>query len=99
MKEISSIHHPLVRYWQQLKSDGRFRRSENSVLLEGRNAIDDVCARITAKRIITRSFDLVTPTLLTDEVIIVSEQILKKISSVEQSDGLIAELPLPPRAI
>lgn len=96
IKEISSVQHPLVKYWYQLKEDGKARRLSQAVLLEGRSAIDDVCARVTAKRIITRSLSLVTPTILTDEVVVVSEQILNKISSVEQSDGLIAELPLPP---
>lgn len=95
MKEISSAQHPLVKYWVKLKEDSRFRKSEKSVLLEGRNAIEDICARITAKRIITRSINLVSPTILTDEIVVVSDQILKKLSHVEQSDGLIAELPLP----
>lgn len=95
MKDITSIHHPLVRHWQKLKENGTYRRQENSVLLEGRNAIEDVCAKVSAKRIIALSPTFVTPTILTEEVVIVSEQIIKKIASVESSDGIIAELSLP----
>lgn len=92
IKQISSSQHPLVQYWLRLKSDPAFRRQEAKVLVEGRNCIVDVARKQPIKRLIT----LHPEELEAEEVVIVSEQILKKISSVETSSGVIAEFSLPP---
>ncbi len=95
MKQITSLQHPLVQYWKQLKENPGFRHQEASVLIEGSNSIRDICKRYEAKRLIAISEECIDPEMHAQEVVIVSEQILKKLSSVETSRGLIAEFPLP----
>lgn len=92
MKNIASLQHPLVKHWVRLQSDSRYRKSEKRVLLEGYNAICDVSKRIPIQRlIISKPY----PELTAVETIVVSEAILKKISSVEESSGIIAEFDMP----
>jgi TrmH family RNA methyltransferase len=92
MKTIESLQHPLVKHWVRLQSDSRYRKSEKRVLLEGYNAICDVSKRIPIQRlIISKPY----PELSAVETIVVSDAILKKISSVEESSGIIAEFEMP----
>ena len=94
MKHITSLEHPLVLYWKKLKQKSEFRKEQRRLLLEGKNAIVDVCKKIKAKRLIIIDPELqgIVPA---DETILISEKILKKISSVETSEGMIVELEAP----
>ena len=94
MKQITSLQHPLVHYWKELKQKSSFRREQKRLLLEGRNAIQDVCKKFPAKRLIITNpaFENEVPA---EETILVSEQILKKISSVETNGGILVELEAP----
>ena len=93
MKEITSREHPLVKHWMRLKSEASYRKQESRVLLEGKNCIQDVCKTIPAKRLIFSDKNLALPNA--EEQILVSEEILKKISGTMHPEGIIAELEMP----
>lgn len=95
MKELFSAQHPLVKYWTRLQSDAHFRRHESRVLLEGKNCIRDVCRSKAAKRLIVTDKNLIPDGLQVEEVIIVTDALMKKISSMQTPEGIIAELELP----
>ncbi len=91
MKELTSLQHPLVKYWVSLRDDAGFRKEHRRVLLEGKNAIKDIAKRHKPKRLITTSqIDLEA-----DEVLLVNDAIMKKISSTMAPEGLIAEFEMP----
>lgn len=94
-KEISSVHHPLVKYWTKLSQNGDFRQNEKRVLLEGRNCIGDVCQKMTALRLIVTDLSLIPKGIKAEEYVLVTDQVMKKISSVKTPEGIVAELTLP----
>lgn len=96
MKEITSAQHPLIKYWMRLRDESSFRKTESRVLLEGKNCIQDVCASIKPKRIILTNPDLNQDLAIdADEVVLITDTLMKKISAVQTPEGIIAELELP----
>ncbi|MCE5294248.1 MAG: RNA methyltransferase [Chlamydiales bacterium] len=95
MKEILSAQHPLVKYWVNLRTDSKFRKTESRVLLEGKNCVYDICQKTKAKRLIVSNESIIDDSLLYEEVIVVTDAIMKKISGVVSPEGIIAELELP----
>lgn len=100
MRMIRSPHHPLVRHLRNLRTDSAYRAQEKRVLLEGKNGITDVARHCTPYRLITREGVPILPHIGAEEHIVISEQVLKKITGVEHPEGIIAEFPLPePRTL
>ncbi len=95
MIEILSAQNPLVKYWTELKDSSHFRKAQSRVLLEGKNCIQDVCKKLKAKRLIVSDKTLITSSLLADEIIVVTDAIMKKISGTKSPEGMIAELDMP----
>ncbi len=95
MKELTSTNSPLVKYWAALMRDASFRKLEQKVLLEGKNCIQDVCKTIKANRLIVIDTSLIPDGVVADEIVLVTESIMKKISSTKSPEGIIAELDMP----
>jgi len=95
MKEITSLQHPLVKHWAKLQSDSAYRKSERALLLEGKNCIQDVLRSHRAKALIVSHTDKAIQSDRADELIVVTEAILKKITQVESPEGILAEFALP----
>lgn len=96
MKEITSAQHPLIKYWTRLQDDSSFRKAESRVLLEGKNCILDVCKTTTPKRLIISNPS--NRIVEAEEVILVTEALMKKISCVQSPEGIIVELAIPKNA-
>lgn len=96
MKQISSLQHPLVKHWYKLKNDAKYRKETNRVLIEGKNSIQDLARKDLILRLATLEPH---PEIAATETFIISASILQKISSVETSDGIIAELERPEYAL
>lgn len=95
IKEITSLTHPLVQHLIKLKNSKTYRIQEHSLLLEGRNCISDVTQKKKAKRIITESLADIPEGCKADEILLVSQAIIKKISAVQHPDSILAELSCP----
>lgn len=95
MKEIFSAQHPLIKYWTSLRSDAHFRKAEGSVLLEGKNCVQDICKAIKPKRLIVCSEADIPEGQSADEIFVITEALMKKISGVQHPEGVIAELAMP----
>ena len=94
-KEILSLSNPLVLHFLKLKSDRKYRHEMKTVLIEGKNVISDLAKKKKVKRVIIEAYKNLPKDIVADEIIQVSPAILKKISSVITSDGLVAEVFLP----
>ncbi len=94
MKEISSREHPLVKYWVSLMQNGKARKEEKRVLLEGKNCIQDIAKTKKIRRLISCT----ATSIEADEHYLVTESVMQKISSTENPEGFIAELDMPENA-
>ncbi len=94
-KEISSLQHPLVKHWVRLRTSSSYRRRENALLATGENIFPELAVSHTFRRILVQKGSSTPPSLPCEEYIIVTEEILKKITGLSQPEPIVAEMPLP----
>ena len=97
MLEITSLQHPLILRLVKLRQNARFRKSESSLLLEGKNCIVDLSDHLNFKRLIVSKKEIIFPSKKKCEIIFVTEAIMKKITGVEHPEGIVAEIAMPPQ--
>ena len=89
-KEIGSLKHPLVSYWLALRKERLLREEEKKVLIMG-----EAMVREMAPHEILITIEPVSG-IRAQEHYIITPEILKKITGLEQPDGFAALVPLPP---
>jgi TrmH family RNA methyltransferase len=83
LKEIKSLQHPLVKHAVRLRQDRRTREESGQVLLVGEKLFREVKSTICFV------------TCAEEGAILVSEEVMKKITGVQEPDGFAAIAPLP----
>lgn len=87
-KKITSLQHPLVKHWVELRNQKSYRQETQRLLVVGKKMTEELpidvlitleeCEEITCK-----------------EKIVVTEPILKKITGLQTPDGFAAEIAMP----
>ena len=95
MKRITSPAHPLVKHWVKLQKNRSYRYSCKRALVEGKKQVVELCSREKAGRLAALSPLLLGEALLAEERLIVSEQVMRRVSCLEEPEGVFAEVPLP----
>ncbi len=87
-KKITSLQHPLVKHWLELRLERSYREQTGRLLISGERMVQeakvDVLISIEPSSIDAR------------EKYLVSEAMMKKITGLNQPDGVAAEVFLPP---
>src|SRR3990167_437079 len=86
-KKIESLQHPLVKHWVQLRQERSYREKTQEVLIIGKKMVSELKP---ALMISTQDFPFDAK-----EQYLVTEQILKKVTNLNQPDGYAGVLPLP----
>ena len=93
---ITSASHPLVGYLKKMKEKKSLRYERREVLVEGAKLVRELCSYAPVKLLILQEDATIDSAYENaQEQIFVSENIIKKISSVEQSDGVMALIAMP----
>ena len=93
-KEITSLQHSLVKQAIQLRLESKVRRELGKLFLSGKKLINDLAKTHPIDQIFYTTD--APPTSKAKEKIHVSPEILKKMTGLQQPDGLAAIAPLPP---
>lgn len=93
---ISSRQHPIVKYWIKLRDDRQFRYVEKRVLIEGKKLVQEIGLTFPPKRLIVVNESLIPDRVIADEIVIVTEEVMEKISGVKSPEGVLAEMAMPP---
>lgn len=91
-REISSLQHPLVKHLVKLRHDSDYRYEQRSVVIEGLKPVYEL-RHLIKKLIYQNGVDL---NFSTPEEWVVTEAVMKKISGMQSSEGVIAEIEMPP---
>lgn len=94
-KIITSLQHPLVKHLVKLRDNRHYRDTEKSVMIEGRAIVAEVCSKQPAKVLLTTTLESIPKNVLADEIVLINDAILQKISGVQSPDNLIAEVTMP----
>jgi len=94
-KMITSVQHPLVKHLVRLRQNRDYREEHQSVMIEGTKLIEEICSQHQTKFILTCAESAIPSKVRCEEVIIVNEAVMKKVSGVQSSEGIIAEVSMP----
>ncbi len=88
-KKITSLQHPLIKHFVQLRLERTYREETQQVLVSGKSMVQELPLEILMST---------EPVLGTQakEKYLVSEAILKKITGLNQPDGFAGVVALPP---
>jgi RNA methyltransferase, TrmH family len=94
-KKITSLQHPLVKYFVDLRERRQQRELSKTALVFGKKVICELCRYLTPKLLMATSETHFKGIDLCENRWLVTCQILKKISNLPSFDDLVAEFPLP----
>ncbi len=97
-REIISSQHPLVKHFVRLRQNHDYRDEHGSVIIEGMKMVSEVCTSHHTKVILTCDINAIPANVKADEVIVVSEAVMDKVSGVQNPEGIIAEVATPKQA-
>lgn len=92
MRNITSLQHPLVKHLVKLKKDSSYRHEKKSIIIEGFKMISELPPKYAIKSLLTTKESSLAPS---SNQFLVTEQIIKKISSLKNPEGILAEVELP----
>jgi RNA methyltransferase, TrmH family len=95
-REISSLQHPIVKYLVKLRDERAFRKAEKRVLVMGKKQVNECAAKFPLKMLL--KLPEVSTSLQAEEIFLVSEQILKKITGLEKPEPIAAVIAMPDEA-
>ncbi len=94
---LSSLQHPIVKYWVKLREDKGFRRLEKRVCISGLKLIQELIDRkVPLLMLIYTSNKAPDIEQYAQEAYQVSEPILKKITGLQNPEPIAAIVEMPP---
>ena len=94
-KEIKSLQHSNVKHWVKLRKHPKYRLSSHSVFIEGKKLIQELGRKKRIKKLIVKIGQPIPPSIVYDELYLVTEEILAKISGVVAPEPIAAEISFP----
>lgn len=93
--QISSLQHPLIKHLVKLRQNNHYRQDQQSVVIEGIKLLSEINQKFKAKTILTCDPTLLQENFQADKIYLTTEEVIKKISGMIHSEGILAEFPLP----
>lgn len=94
-RRISSAQHEWVKHLVKLRQNHDYRYEHQSLVIEGLKPINEVCRCQRPKKLIATDETILPVGVEADEVAIVTESVMEKISGMRTPEGLVAEIPMP----
>ena len=95
---IKSVHHPFVKHLIKLRDNRRYRYNHRKVIVEGSKMLKETCSG--NKGIILIEEGVTIPQGVVGETVVnVSSSVMKKISGLKSSEGIIAEVDMPENSV
>jgi len=94
-KEIESIQNPTIKHLVRLRQNRDYREEHNSVFIEGIKLVEEISQSHKVRTLITYDRNLIPNNSKSENTLIVSEAVMKKLSSMQHPEGLAAEIEMP----
>lgn len=95
MRHITSVQHPIVKHLVKLRQNRDYRYDQQSVLIEGITLVTEMRSHKQYKRIVVLDELLIPLGVQAEDILIVNDSVMKKISGVQTPEGIIAEIAMP----
>lgn len=95
-KQITSLQHPTVKHLMKLRQNRDYREDHHQVVVSGIKLVHELIKDgFAIKTLVAKNESLIPHGNKVDEVMVASEEIIKKITGLQAPDGLIAEIAKP----
>lgn len=95
MKRLTSTQHPLVKHLVKLRQNRDYRYEHQSLVIEGIKPVEELVRHNRLKTIIVYNEASIPLGSESDEIVIVNDAVMRKISGMENPEGLIVEIAMP----
>lgn len=95
IKQILSVQHPLVKHLVKLKQDRSYRYEQQSVVVEGIKPIQELIRSSDIKALFVDAEEKIPSLVSVEKIYLVNDAVMKKISSMQSSEGIAAEMTMP----
>ena len=92
---ITSLQHDLVKHLIKLKNKRRYRYQQKKFFIEGVKPLKEICKTTAPKTLIVDENISMPTEIYSDNTVLVSSAVMKKISAVETPEGIVAEFSMP----
>src|ERR1700731_3585891 len=94
-QRISSAQNPTIKHLCHLRQNSDYRSDQQRVFIEGIKLVQEVCPHARVHTLVASDERLVPTGIKADQILIVTEQLFKKISGLNSPEGLAAEIGMP----
>lgn len=95
-KEILSLQHPIVKHLVALRSSKAYRKEQGTLLITGSNMFSEIAGLHNFRRILLQRGHPIPFSYKSEETLIVTEEILRKITGLSNPEPIAAEVVQPP---
>jgi TrmH family RNA methyltransferase len=95
VRHITSVQHELVKHLVKLRQNHDYRIDHQSLVIDGIKPVTEIGRSLKPKVLVAWDETLLPEGMEADDVIIVNESVMKKISGMSTPEGLLAEIPMP----
>jgi TrmH family RNA methyltransferase len=95
MKRVTSANHPLVKHLVKLRQNRDYRYDHQSLVIEGIKPLEELARHARFKLIVTYNEAMIPLGAEVDEILIVNDTVMKKVSGMQSPEGLVAEIAMP----
>jgi RNA methyltransferase, TrmH family len=94
-RTISSLQNTLVKHLVKIRQNSDYRFDHKTVIIEGYKILDELLGNIRIKTLLAYDQSFIPPHIKAEEILWVSEEVMKKVSGLKTPDGIIAEVEMP----
>lgn len=98
VRRITSVQHELVKHLVKLRQNHDYRVDHQSLVIDGIKLVTETGRSLRPKVLVAWDESLLPKGMDADDIIVVSENVMKKISGMSTPEGLLAEIPMPQSA-
>jgi TrmH family RNA methyltransferase len=95
MRRVTSANHALVKHLVKLRQNRDYRYEHQSLVIEGIKPVEELGRHVRFKLIATYNEAMIPLGAEADEILIVNDTVMKKISGMQSPEGLVVEIPMP----
>lgn len=95
-KSITSLQNPYVKHLVHLRQNSDYRYEHKSVVVEGVKVVQEIAAFHQIKALAVCDPALIPRGISVQDIFLVDEKVMRKVSGMQQPEGIVAEIAMPP---
>jgi TrmH family RNA methyltransferase len=99
IKTITSLEHSLVKHLTKLRLNRDYRHEHQTVIVAGIKPATELCQRGHLKSILVYNETFIPDNIGEADIYLVNEAIMKKVSGMQNPEGLLIEILMPQPAV